>query len=105
MTKIYGASDDLLEFTGEIYGEIGYYDSSKEDPIRVRVSDGTEFSAYYNEQGLWKIDVHVKGTHFDVLEVATDPDSENYSDTLTLLEGKLTAKYKVGKGSKWEKVR
>lgn len=104
MTKIYGASDDLLEFDGEIYGEIGYYDSSKEDAILVKVSDGTEFSAYYNESGLWKIELTVKGTHFESLTEATDPDSDNYSDVLILMSGPLTAKYKT-RGVSWKTVR
>lgn len=105
MTKIYGASDDLFEFDGDIYGEIGYYDSSPEDLIRVRISDGTELSAFYNEDGLWKIQVIAKGTHFQELIEAVDPDSDDYSDIVLMKDGELTAEYKAGKGSAWKKVK
>ena len=103
-TKICGASDDLLEFEGEIYGEIGYYNSSEDDPIRVKVSDGTEFDAFYNDDGLWKIKLKTKGPAFVSLEEATDPDSDNYTDILRLSGQNLKAEFKVG-AADWEKVR
>lgn len=104
MTKIYGASDDLLEFEGSIFGEVNYFDSSEKDPIEVKVSDGTHFKAFYDEVGLWRIILIEAGTCFISLDKATDPNSENYSDILTLEnEDELTAKYKV-KGNNWRKV-
>lgn len=105
MTTIYGASDDLLEFGGDILGEVCYYDSSKEDPIVVHISDGTKFHAYYSEDGLWKIDILKKGSHFESLVKAVDPDSDKYSDKLTLLDGPLTAKYSTVGSNSWKKVR
>ncbi len=101
-TKIYGASDDLLEFEGDVYGEIGRYGTSEEDPIRVRVSDGTEFDAFYNDDGLWKIKVTKRGTHFDFYTEAVDPDSQYSSDELHLKDGDLTADYLVD--GEWEEV-
>jgi hypothetical protein len=104
MTKIYGASDDLLEFEGDIYGEVGYYGSSLEDPIKVSISDGTELNMYYDDSGLWKIKVLNQGSHFESLVEATDPDSDQYSDLLTLKSGLLTARYKVG-SERWKSVK
>lgn len=102
-SKIYGASDDLLEFCGDIYGEVCYYDSSPTDPIYVKMSDGTEFQSYYSKEGLWKIVVSKEGSLFDRVEVATDPDSDKYSDILYLKAGKVTAVAKAG-DSDWLEV-
>jgi hypothetical protein len=104
MTKIYGASDDLLEFEGDIYGEVGYYGSSEDDPIKVSISDGTELNVYYADSGLWRIKVLNQGSHFESLVEAVNPDSDEYSDVLTLKSGSLTARYKVG-SEKWKKVK
>lgn len=103
-TKIYGASDDLIEFEGDIYGEIGCYGSSQNDPIKVKVSDGTEFDIFYSDSGLWKINVTKKGSNFDLVTEAIDPDSDNYSDELFLTPGDLTAKYKT-KESTWKRLK
>lgn len=104
MTKIYGHSDDLLEFEGDLYGEVCYFDSSETDDIKVSISDGTELSVYYANSGLWKIKVLNQGSHFESLVEATDPDSDQYSDILTLKPGMLTARYKIGT-ERWRKVR
>lgn len=97
----------ILSFGIVIAGFYAHYELQKKaykDAILVKVSDGTEFSAYYNESGLWKIELTVKGTHFESLTEATDPDSDNYSDILILMSGPLTAKYKT-RGVSWKTVR
>ena len=106
MIKIYGASDDLLEFEGDLYGEVGCYNSTKDEPIHVKVSDGTEFIAYYNEDGIWKIEIIEASTLFISLDKCERETDNCYSDILTLDEwDKVTAKYKCKHSDSWEKVK
>ena len=93
MTKIYGCSDDLIEFEGDIYGEIGKYDLTKKKPCKIRISDGTVLHVYYEKDGkaIWGIDVIQKGTHFDRIELCDDEDAKIYSDIVYLKDGNLTA--------------
>jgi len=80
-TEIYGASDDLIEFDGEMSGEHGSYNTSEERPCAVFLSDGTVLAIHYGDTGVWKIVVREKGSLFDKLEICTDPEAKRYSDT------------------------
>ena len=82
-TEVYGASDDLVEFDGDVYGEFGCYDSS---PLIV-FSDGTVMVMRYGDSGIWKADVFSEGKLFDRVDVCTDPDAKRYSDTVHFRDG------------------
>lgn len=104
MTKIYGCSDDLIEFEGDIYGEIGAYNLTKDEPAIVKISDGTELKVYYEKdnKAIWGIEVIKKGTHFDRIEMCDNEDAKPYSDVVYLKEGNLTAKENTS--GRWKKV-
>lgn len=93
MTFIYGGSDDLLEFEGDLHGEVGFFGSNKNNPIRVMLSDETEFSAYYDDKGIWRIDVINEGSKFSNIEKYEDV-TRGHSDILRIDDDKsLTGKY------------
>jgi hypothetical protein len=91
MTKVYGASDDLVEFEGDFRGEVGSYGTDdREQGVLVVLSDGTILEVKYckNIPGIWGIRVLKKGTLFDRIEVCTDEEQENpHSDVVYLKEG------------------
>jgi hypothetical protein len=84
-TRIYGASDDLIEFDGDVSGEVGCY-SSREDkdrPALVICSDGTILTAIYGDAdngGIWKFTVKHQGSLFDRMVICEDEDAEPHSD-------------------------
>lgn len=97
MTRVYGASDDLIEFDGELRGEIGCYGSGDDEhPLGVLVafSDGTILAVRYGKPangGVWAIDVLRQGDLFDRIEVCNDEDADPYSDQVFFKAGKLKA--------------
>jgi hypothetical protein len=101
--KIYGQSDDLIEFDFEGFeGEFGCFDPTKEDPVLVVVSDGTVLSVYYGKGGntIWGIEVLKKGTLFDRIDPCDDEDAEIYSDQ-ALFSGPVKWAYAA---KEWERV-
>lgn len=103
-TKIYGASDDLVEFEGDIYGEVGC--SGTDDckhGILVVCSDGTLLEVKYGkaDRGIWGITVLSKGSLFDRLEICTDDDARPHSDVVNLRDGAQWA-YAA---TEWERVK
>jgi hypothetical protein len=96
MTRVYGRSDDLVEFEGELRGEIGCYGSGDDGKLGVLVafSDGTILAVRYGKpvgEGIWAIDVLRQGELFDRLEVCTDAEADPYSDQVFFKDGKLKA--------------
>jgi thiamine phosphate synthase YjbQ (UPF0047 family) len=92
-TKIYGASDDLIEIEGAISDEIGCYKTC-EKGILFSCSDGTRGIITYN--GDWQILVNQEGSLFEKVvpnndEIDhTDIDAKgctSYSDVLVLKDG------------------
>ena len=93
-TKIYGASDDLIEIEGAVEEEANHIDAKN---IAIKASDGTQAKITYDENGEWKICVTVEGDKFlqIVCSVGDDakhsyPDAigcSSYSDVLVLDEG------------------
>lgn len=104
-TKIYGCSDDLIEFEGDIYGEVGKYNLTKDAPAKLRISDGTELAIYYekNDKAIWGIEVLKEGTHFDRIELCDDEESDIYSDIVYMKDGDLSAKENTS--GRWKKVQ
>lgn len=85
-TKIYGASDDLIEVEGDVNAE-GYggddYDSL------MACSDGTVLVIKYGKPGaaIWAITVKIQGALFDRFETGTNEDAKIYSDIVHFKDG------------------
>jgi hypothetical protein len=103
-TKIYGASDDLIEFEGDVHGEGCGLGMGKEAPGLIVCSDGTTLGVVYGDglgRGIWKLTLFTRGSLFDRIDVCTSEDADPYSDVAHFKTG-LTGAY-VAK--KWERVR
>lgn len=94
-TRVYGTSDDLMEFEGDVSAEVVCYNLSKEKPLAMFFSDGTVLHGYYNKNnaGIWGIDVVEKGSLFDRIEICTDEDAEPYSDQVFFKPGLKWARH------------
>lgn len=91
-TRIYGASDDLIEFDGDIDGEAGatYRRDDDEGGDVVFCDDGTIARIRYGKDdnlAVWAITVIQKGRLFDRVDICTDEDADPYSDVLHLKDG------------------
>jgi hypothetical protein len=75
-TKIYGASDDLIDVEGDVHDEFGSFDSNS----IVGCSDGTRLEFEYLMGGLWKIKIHNTGDLFDRLEICEKETDKGHSD-------------------------
>jgi hypothetical protein len=94
ITRIYGASDDLIEIDGQISDEVD--NNSSDKPVKFKTSKGTKGTITYN--GEWKIDVKEGGSDFVIkIESVGDDnvhteentkDVPSYSDVL-ILDGDL----------------
>lgn len=105
VTKIYGASDDLIEFDGDYHGEVGAYGTDDDDTGALIVcSDGTVAEVKYGKGGnaIWAITLLKKGALFQSLDPCTDEDAEIHSDVLTLGEG---IKWIYAATGQWELVQ
>ena len=81
MLKIYGASDDLIEFEGDV-DEEAY---AKEDGNVIALSNGAVFRIKYSDEGVWRITpVFVTGT--STIEYGEEDSDNNYSDVVTVHE-------------------
>ena len=81
MTKVYGASDDLIEFEGDFSGEVNHV---SDGPCLLVLSDGTVAKIKYDDSGIWKISVLRKGEFYHSLEICEDSEAKIYSDVLHL---------------------
>jgi len=95
MTKVYGASDDLIEFEGDVEGEVGHY---SEKPCTVTMSDGTQLSVLYGKpkphDGVWWIRLKKAGPLFDRIDECFDDNAKPYSDVAWFKDGLTGAKCK-----------
>jgi len=73
ITKIYGASDDLIEIEGAINDEANCYDDVKS----ISVSDGTKGKIWYNNDGNWQISISKTGTNYLGTIPAVGDDKEH----------------------------
>lgn len=86
-TKIYGTSDDLIEFEGDIYDEIGAYEAQDKG---ILLSDGTVLECSYPKAqglGVWGFKLIRAGSLFDRIEECNDEDAEVYSDIVYFKDG------------------
>lgn len=100
MTRIYGASDDLIEIDGDVRGET----DGGDEPTTLMCSDGTVLVVRYGKPdlgGVWAVEVKEKGSLFDRLEICTDEEGNPYSDQAFFKEG---IKW-VRRGDTGEKVK
>lgn len=103
-TKVYGCSDDLIEFEGDVDGEVGCYGTDDSDNgVLVVFSDGTLIEAKYGKggKGIWGLTLIEKGKLFDKIDPCTDEDAEIYSDVAYFKDG-LKSAYAA---KEWERVR
>lgn len=103
MTKIYGASDDLVEFEGDFSGEVECYEAAdREKGVLVVVSDGTILKVRYGKFGdaVWEVLVLRQGNLFLRIDPCSDPDADIYSDIAVFNDGIIWAYAATG----WEAV-
>ena len=84
---IYGSSDDLIELEGGISEEFTYplNHGSDCDGVLLAFGDGTLLRMIYDEDGVWRITVLIKGTaSLSKTEGEVGAD-DNYTDRLTLV--------------------
>ena len=89
-TKIYGSSDDLIEFEGDVYGEVDHYgtdESTRGDLIFC--SDGSLLEIKYGkaDMGIWGITVLSAGALFQKIETCMDEDAKIHSDIALFNDG------------------
>ena len=100
-TEIYGASDDLIEFEGDVYGEVDQWDTGK-SPVLVVCSDGTLLEVSFGKagRGIWRITPLVKGRWFDRIDECLDETAKPHSDVAHFRDG-LTSAWVA---TKWRRV-
>ena len=95
-TEIYGASDDLIEFEGDVRGEVGCYGTDMDDDKpHVICSDGTILRVYYgkDDKAIWAVELVERGSLFDRIDLCTDEDADPYSDVAHFRDGLKWAKF------------
>jgi hypothetical protein len=103
-TKIYGSSDDLIEFEGDVCGEVGCYGTDdKEHGILVMCSDGTYLEVKYGKLGeaIWEVKLVKKGELFNGIDSCMEETEKGYSDIAHFRDGLKWA----FAATEWEKVR
>ena len=104
MTRVYGASDDLIEFEGDVRGEVGCYGTDdQEHGVLLICSDGTLLEAKYGkaDMAIWGITLIKQGDLFEGLELCNDEDAKTYSDVAHFKPG---LKW-IYAAKEWEKVK
>ena len=82
-TIIYGASDDLIEVSGDVKGE------HCGDHNFLFLSDGTILEVKYGKESLavWEIRLVEKGALFMNIEPCFDEEASPYSDVASFADG------------------
>jgi len=104
MTKIYGCSDDLIEFDGDVNGEVGCYGTDdRENGVLVVCSDGTLLEVKYGKakRGIWGVKLLKEGASFLRIDPCTDEDADPCSDVAHFKDG-LRWAYAA---KEWERVK
>lgn len=89
-TKIYGASDDLVEIEGDIGAEHANFGTDDRDHgSLVILSDGTLLDVKYGkgDMAIWQIILIHRGILFDRIDQCDDEDAEIYSDIAYFKDG------------------
>lgn len=87
-TQIFGSSDDLIEFRGDVNGEVARSDA-EHMPHFIFASDGTVLRVKYGKEAgaIWEIEVIEIGSLFDSLTMCADEDDDPYSDVVEFKDG------------------
>jgi len=101
-TRIYGASDDLIEFDGDVRGEVGFYGKDDGPGCLLVCSDGTLLEASYGKggAGIWCMSLLKAGKLFERIDQCTDENVDPYSDVALFHPG-LSWAYAA---KAWERV-
>ena len=94
MTRVYGASDDLIEFEGDVYGEVNHL---SDKAVKVTMSDGTELLVVYGKPehgGVWWVRLKKAGALFDRIDECFDENADPYSDVAHFKDGLTGARCK-----------
>jgi hypothetical protein len=93
-TKIYGASDNLIEIESDskqgVGGEVSYYGTEDSDKgVLIICSDGTLLGVKYGKggMGIWAVTLLNTGNLFEKIEPCTDEDAGIYSDVAYFKDG------------------
>lgn len=103
-TKIYGCSDDLIEFEGDVRGEVcSYGTDDAERGVLLVCSDGTRLEVKYGKggQGIWGITVLDRGSLLTEVVPCDDEDADPYSDVAIFASGLK----RIYAAKEWEVVR
>ena len=103
-TKVYGASDDLIEFEGDVTGEVGCYGTDdKEKGVLLIFGDNTILEVKYGKMGmgLWEVRLRKRGDLFEKIETKMEEDDEGHSDIAYFKDGLKWA----FAATKWEHVQ
>ena len=106
-TKVYGASDDLIEFDGDVHGEVGCWNNggsnNDKDGVLVACSDGTLLAVKYHKPGMgvWSVTLLHAGELFDHIDPCVDEDATPYSDVAHFRDGLKWAHA----ATEWERVK
>jgi len=104
MTRIYGQSDDTIEFEGDVDGEVSCYGIDNNDRgVLLSCSDGTLLEVKYGktDQAVWEVKLLKSGNLFVRIESCTDEDSDPHSDVAIFNTG---LKW-IYAAKEWERVR
>lgn len=105
-SKIYGASDDLIEFEGDICGEVGCYGTDeREHGVLLVFDDGTILEAKYGKGGMaiWEIKLIKAGVLIEKIEPCTDEDEEaDINSDIAYFKDGLKWAYAA---KEWERVK
>ena len=105
-TKIYGRSDDLIEFEGDVDGEVGAYGAGEHNGglgVLLVCSDGTLLEVKYGkaDMAVWELKQLATGSLFQKIEPCMDEEANPYSDVAIFKDG-LKWAYAA---SDWERVK
>lgn len=103
-TRVYGASDDLIEFEGDVDGEVGSYGTDdREHGVLVTFSDGTILEVKYGkaDMGVWEVKAISRGPLFREIVPCDDEDANPHSDVAHFDPG-LKWAYAA---TEWERVK
>lgn len=103
-TEIYGQSDDLIEFSGDVRGEVGCFGTDeREQGVLVFCDDGTVLEVKYGKggAGIWAVSLIHRGSLFDRIDQCVDEDAKRYSDTAHFRSGLKRA----WAATEWERVK
>lgn len=103
-TRVYGASDDLIEAEGDLRGEVACSGTDdREKGVLVIFSDGTIVEVKYGkaDMAVWGITLIKQGTLFERIDPCSDEDADPHSDVLHFDDG---IKWAYA-STEWERVK